>query len=195
MFARRKKHTFLQRLREMIWPRQGMLRTISYYWHRINRLPGSTYSISAGIASGVSMSIMPLGISTVFAGLLALSVRGNIAAALIVAAIIGNPFFAGPIAATEVALGNFILGGLAEVDRVVTISLTQLFSDPVGVFKNIGLSYIVGTLTIATVSWPIIYFSVYRAVDRFRKRRLERMKRRQTVSEISAVDAGDPKLL
>ena len=92
MFRRRKKRTLLQRCSEMLWPKMGWKRVANYWGIRVNRLPGSVYSIASGFASGAAVSFTPfVGLHFIFGGVLAWIFRGNIIASAIGTAV-GNPW-------------------------------------------------------------------------------------------------------
>ena len=92
MFRRKEKKTFIQRCAGNLWPGMGWRRMIKYWGLRVNRLPGSAYSISCGFACGAAVSFTPfVGLHFIFGGILAWIFRGNIIASAIGTAV-GNPW-------------------------------------------------------------------------------------------------------
>ena len=84
MFKRRRPLTILQKAREFIYPRNGIMRALGYLGHRLRRLPDSPHKIALGLASGVFVSFSPMfGFHFIYAALVAWIVRGNVLASLI----------------------------------------------------------------------------------------------------------------
>ena len=92
MFMRRDKPKFHHRARDFLWPSLGWERSTQYLFHRIGRLPGTSYSIAAGFACGAAVSFTPfVGLHFALGGLCAWLIRANIMAAVIGTAV-GNPW-------------------------------------------------------------------------------------------------------
>ena len=60
MFQRKSPLTFLQSMRETVWPSMGWIRTAKYMVHRVLRLSDSPYRIAGGMAAGASISFTPI---------------------------------------------------------------------------------------------------------------------------------------
>lgn len=92
MFQRRQKLSVFQRLRQFFWPSAGWHRSTRYVFHRVARIPGSSYSLAAGFACGAAISFTPfIGLHFVLSALLALVIRANVVASAIGTAV-GNPW-------------------------------------------------------------------------------------------------------
>lgn len=92
MFQRRDKHSVLMKVRQFFWPTAGWHRSTRYVFHRVARIPGSAYSIAAGVACGAAVSFTPfIGLHFVLAAVLAYVIRANIIASAIGTAV-GNPW-------------------------------------------------------------------------------------------------------
>jgi uncharacterized protein (DUF2062 family) len=110
MFRRRDQLPILDRLRDLVWPRIGWGRTVSYYWHRLQRIPGTPGSVAAGFACGLAASMSPAVGTHVLVGLgLAYAVRGSLVASVIGTLVI-NPWTAPPVWFATYYTGAFILG-------------------------------------------------------------------------------------
>lgn len=110
LFRRRNKIPLIDRLRDFVWPRIGWLRTVTYYWRRLQRIPGTPSSIAAGFSSGVAASVTPaVGTHTVAALALAYAVRGNLVASVFGTLAI-NPWTATPVWFSTYYTGALILG-------------------------------------------------------------------------------------
>ena len=92
MFRRKEKKSFIRRCLGFLWPQMGWMRTANYWALRVNRLPGSVYSIAGGFACGAAVSFTPfVGLHFIFGGVLAWTIRGNVIASAIGTAV-GNPW-------------------------------------------------------------------------------------------------------
>lgn len=88
----------------------GWSRTLRYYWHRLQRIPGTASSIAAGFACGAAAAMTPFyGTHIVSGGLLAWAIRGNVFAAVL-GAQIANPWTAPPLWFAAYYLGAWMLG-------------------------------------------------------------------------------------
>lgn len=125
VFKRRDTRTPLQRAREIVYPRGGWLRAVSYMWHRLRRLPDPPQRIARGIYVGVFVSFTPfIGIHIFIAAILALLTRANAVAAMITT-FIGNPLTFPLIATICLKAGHFLLG--TRYDPTVNKSLKENF--------------------------------------------------------------------
>ncbi len=144
VFKRRDKLHWVETLRSYILPRAGWRRTLTYFGHRIRRIPDSPTRISRGIAFGVFTSFSPFfGFHIIFALLLAKVLRGNLLAAVAGTAI-GNPFTFPFIISGALKIGNFLLGrDLAEHDfKRVADAFRDVFHSLWGAFKALlGLGH------------------------------------------------------
>jgi uncharacterized protein len=92
MFKRRTARSLFTRIFSFLWPRMGWRRAISYYWHRLKRIPGTPESIAMGFACGAAASMMPfMGFHFVLSAVLAWLLRGSIIASAI-GTVVGNPW-------------------------------------------------------------------------------------------------------
>lgn len=92
MFDRRTRRSPLDKLRQLVWPRMGWPRALAYYWHRLQRIPGTPESIAAGFACGAAASMMPLmGLHFILSVLFAFALRGSIIASAF-GTVVGNPW-------------------------------------------------------------------------------------------------------
>ena len=109
IFKRREKQPLLSALCNMIWPKMGWKRAISYYKLRVIRLPHSTHDIAMGIASGCAVSWTPtfpfhILQSYIFCKL----VRASFPAALL-GTIFGNPWTFPLLFMISYNVGNLLL--------------------------------------------------------------------------------------
>lgn len=128
MFARRRRHGSLRRLREALWPSMGFRRAARYVGHRVARLPGSPAAIAGGFAWGAAASFTPfIGLQFLLAALGAWATRCNVVASAIGTAV-GNPWTFPFIWAAIYKTGAIALGLDATVEPPLA-SLARLFGE------------------------------------------------------------------
>ena len=188
MFRRRENMTFMQRTREFVWPRMGWLRTGTYIRHRVVRLPGSPYSIAAGLACGVAVSFTPfIGLHFVLGALMAWLIGGNLIASAIGTAL-GNPWTFPFIWWGTLQLGESILGSTRATNIPENISLYYIFDHPWAVL----LPMTVGGLLVAVAVWIVVYFSASYFVERYQRIRAERLRRRREAgAAVTGPESGE----
>lgn len=92
LFQRRDPESLNNKIRNLIWPKQGWVRTVKYYKYRAVRIEDSVYSIAAGLAFGCAISFTPaFGTHLIQSAVFCWIVRANWFAAAI-ATTFGNPF-------------------------------------------------------------------------------------------------------
>lgn len=140
LFRSRQKPTLLRQVRRLIWPTASLTRSARYVWLRLFRLKASPHSIAVGCAAGVFASITPLiGFQMLMAGVIALLLRGSMAAAML-ATFVGNPLTWPVFWALTYGAGLLLVGGPAvaaglpqSADQVWPVVYTMLIgSIPVG---------------------------------------------------------------
>lgn len=110
MFKRRDPLPIWRTVSQALWPRGGWRRAGLYVKHRVRRLPDTPRRISRGVAAGVFTTFTPFyGLHFVVAALLALTMRGNVMAALL-GTFFGNPLTYVPIGVISLNLGHWLLG-------------------------------------------------------------------------------------
>ena len=118
LFRRRTREGLLQRFRVSLWPRRSLGRSAQYFWKRILRLSASPHAIAAGVAAGAFAAFLPfLGLHILIAAGLAWVLRGNVLAAALGTAAVGNPLSYPLIWAATYAGGRFLLHSGARVLR------------------------------------------------------------------------------
>jgi uncharacterized protein len=176
LFKRRIKLPLSENLRNRLWPRQGLRRTLHYWRHRVTRLPGTPHSIAAGVASGISMSFMPPGLHMVMAAGLSFITRGNVIAGTLISVAFGNPVMTALLIGLDLGLGELLIG---KRQRAVAgeISLLELFQHPVDSFSRFGMPFLLGAILLSVLSWIVTYFVMIRVVNFAHARRAKRLRR------------------
>lgn len=91
LFKRRIAESYWERFRVWLWPRRSFSRSLQYFSKRILRLRATPHAVAAGVAAGVFASFFPLGLHFVIAAAVCWLIAGNLVAALLGAAVGGNP--------------------------------------------------------------------------------------------------------
>ncbi len=177
LFKRRIKMPFGEKVRGLLWPRQGIGRTLHYWRHRLTRLPGTPHSIAAGVAAGVSMSFMPPGLHMLMAAGLALITRGNVIAGTLVSVAFGNPVMTALLLSLDLGLGEILVG---KRQRALSgeVSLIDFFQHPVDSFSRFGVPFVIGAVLLGILSWVVTYFVMLRVVEFAHARRAKRLRRK-----------------
>ena len=91
LFRRRNEESAWERFRVWLWPRRSFSRSFQYFSKRILRLKATPHAVAAGVAAGVFAAFFPLGLHFAVAAIVCWLIAGNLVAALLVAAVGGNP--------------------------------------------------------------------------------------------------------
>lgn len=91
LFRQRREENAWERFRLWLWPRRSFSRSFQYFTKRIVRLKATPHAVAAGVAAGVFASFFPLGLHFAVAAVICWLIAGNLVAALLVAAVGGNP--------------------------------------------------------------------------------------------------------
>ena len=188
MFRRRENLTILQRMWGVIWPRMGWLRAGAYFRHRVARLPGSAYSIAAGLACGAAVSFMPfIGLHFVLAAVIAWLIGGNVIASALGTAV-GNPWTFPLIWWGILRIGELIMGSSQIASVPEHITLHFIFNHPFAVL----LPMTIGGAISGAVVWLAVYFSSYYLVERYQRARANRLRRRrEAATTVTGPGAGE----
>lgn len=177
MFKRRNKRSFLGHAREWVWPRLGWGRLVSYYRHRLVRLPDTSYRIAAGVACGVAVSFTPfLGMHVGMALLLAYILRANLVAAA-VGTVVGNPWTFPFIWVLVYGVGATILGLDSGAAFGELIDSELLLAHPWTALEPVFWPMVVGGLLLSVPAWLGTYWPLRNLVRRYRARRMRRRLR------------------
>ena len=195
MFRRRARKSTLTLLRETVWPRIGWHRTSQYLWHRLHCLPGTPYSIAAGLACGTALSVTPLvGIHFFLAALLAWMIRGNVLASAF-GTVVGNPWTFPIIWMGTYHLGKGVMGhGIswdAELDftAMFTGMVQSMIEADAVLFMDqvwpVWLPMFVGCVPLSILTWLVTYVVFYRLTESYQRRRRAKRatKRAETVDQ------------
>jgi uncharacterized protein len=184
MFKRRTTRPFFQTFTEAIWPAMGWKRALAYYWHRLQRIPGSPESIAAGFACGAAASMMPLvGFHFLLSALLAWLLRSSILASAFGTAV-GNPWTFPFIWLGTYELGQLFLGSDNALDeRKPFRTMFSGLSDAIRTFDGqlfmeqvwpIWWPMMVGSLPVAVIVGFATYWLIVGPIRKVHDMRLRR---------------------
>lgn len=177
ILKRRTPRTRVQHLREALWPSMGIRRLGKYYKHRIARLPGTSYYIASGFATGVAISFTPfVGFHLMLAGLVTWILGGSLMAMALGTLISGNPWTFPFIWISSYKLGQMMLGhkstsAASRVLRHHQFTFTDLLDKPMELLLPMSL----GSVPLAVIAWFITYFVVSDIVTRHKNARSRRI--------------------
>jgi hypothetical protein len=189
MFRSRQKRSAIYHLRNFFWPRSGWTRSTTYLAHRIGRLPGTPYTISAGLAFGAAVSFTPfVGLHFVLAAIIAWIFRASIIASAIGTAV-GNPWTFPFIWPGIFFLGK-MLGAGGGVDLPDSTAFAMLFGNIIEALLAFDLAFLsdvawpvifpmlVGGVPAAVVVWFAFYLPGRPLIERYQRRRALRRRRK-----------------
>lgn len=193
LFRRRKSEPLWERFRVWLWPRRSFSRSLQYFSKRILRLNATPHAVAAGVGAGIFASFFPLGMHFVIAAIVCWLIAGNLVAALLGAAVGGNPLTVPLLWGASWETGRLVLhkhlthGPPAHLGAMLhNLSFAQLWG-PILKPMTIGaglLGLVFGLLFYALTRWAMAAFR-----ERRRRRLAERTRRRQASSS-PAHDVG-----
>ena len=201
MFRRRTPLTRLNQIRSFIWPERGFRRLFAYLFQRIVRMPGTSASIAAGMASGVAASFTPfVGLHLLIAALLAILFRGNVLASAI-GSFFGNPWTFLFIWVSDYRLGLWLLQQSSYGEQLVVLSFQQLTEVMTTVIKfftfstdvdwqqmtmsleQVFLPMAIGGIVLAAVAWLVAFVLTFYSLEVWRAHRAKRMAQASLVAK------------
>lgn len=200
MFRRRKQQPVHHRVGNLIWPRIGFRRSLTYIWHRVGRLHGTPHSIAGGFAAGAAVSFTPfVGGHFVLAALLSLMTRSNVVAGLLGTAV-GNPWTFPFIWIWTYELGRKMgigadLAGEPDFVAVFTdlpsviVKAVISFDLDAGYFENVWAvvwPMMVGSVPTFILVWLAFYLVLKPVVATYQARRIARRRRKQVQARADA---------
>ena len=188
LFRRRTRESVLQRFRVHLWPRRSLGRSAQYFWKRILRLSASPHAIAAGVAAGAFAAFLPfLGLHIAIAAALAWLLRGNMLAAALGTAAVGNPLSYPLIWAATYAGGRFLLHSDLASSAGVHIGSQLRHMDFAALWHPVLEPMTVGGVPLGIVAGALLYFPIRAAVSAFRSARWARRQATVAVPETPPV--------
>lgn len=175
LFQRREREPIQNKIRNLVWPSQGWVRTLKYYKYRAVRIDDSSYSIAAGLAFGCAISFTPaFGTHLIQSAIFCWIFRANwIAAAL--ATTFGNPLTFPVLWSLSGVVGVFLFNLLGFGDFLEG----YYFPDEINEIGDLPVRFLLpvmlGGYVVGAISYPIFYYpfrAMLRAERAAHKRRL-----------------------
>lgn len=187
MFKARQNQPLADRLRDLVWPRIGFRRALTYLKHRMVRLTQSPHHIAMGFAAGAFAAFTPLvGFHFLIAGIIAWALDGSILASAI-GTTIGNPLTYPLIWFSSYEAGALLLGQetLGPIDLTPLHDGSHRFlADPAGyaatfwqILEPVIVPLSLGSILLGVVAAAVCYFAIRPLVRTHRERRLVRIAR------------------
>lgn len=198
LFRRRRELTFRERMRELLYPRKGFWRGLSYGLQRLRRIPGSPESIALGFAVGTFISFSPfytmhIPLTLAIAWVLGGSLVGGFAGTFV-----ANGLTTPPIALLAITTGDLVLGrggggiGISQVTDGFARAFGGLWDVILALFgpsaadfsallpflTEIFLPYLVGGTLTGLVAAIAGYYACLRVVASYQARRLRKLEQR-----------------
>jgi uncharacterized protein (DUF2062 family) len=191
LFRRRTRESLLQRFRVHMWPRRSLGRSAQYFWKRILRLRATPHAIAAGVAAGAFAAFLPfLGLHILIAAGLAWVIRGNMLAAALGTAAIGNPLSFPLIWAATYAGGRFLLHVGPASSAPLHIGRQLRHMDFAALWHPVLEPMTVGGIPLGIAAGVILYFPIRAAVSAFRNARRARKLRHARYAPDMAASQG-----
>lgn len=171
IFKRRDPAGIFRMLKEMMWPSMGWVRAIDYYRHRLFRGGDSIYRVTAGLATGISVSFTPLlGTHFIQGFFFTWILRGSLLASAI-GTVFGNPWTFPFIFFLTYKTGVWVCALFGYDIRMILpedSTLSDYHTNPIGFIHMITaypwrmfLPLMIGGYTLAVLSWPVSYGILY----------------------------------
>lgn len=191
LFRRRNSEPLWERVRVWLWPRRSFSRSLQYFSKRILRLNATPHAVAAGVAAGVFASFFPLGLHFLIAAAVCWLIAGNLVAALLGAAVGGNPLTVPLLWGASWETGKLILhrhisthGPPAHLSAMMHhMSFSQLW---LPVLKPLTI----GAVLLGLVSGLLVYALTRWGMVAFREQRRHRLAERARRREAEAGDIG-----
>jgi hypothetical protein len=178
LFRRRIKLSILRRVKELLWPTAGFVRSFSYLRHRLARLPGTPHSIAVGFASGAGLAFTPcLGLHSPLSALLAWLLRGNILASAL-GTLVGNPWTYPFFLVWTYRVGCWIMRVKEVADPFHDLHMMDFLHSPLTALGPVFLPMVVGSIPNALVMWWVSYRLSRKLIEEYKRKRAERRHRR-----------------
>ena len=189
LFRRRTPLTWPQKFKTILWPRKGFHRLFGYVWQRILRMPGSAYSLAAGAATGVAVSLTPfIGFHILLIVAVCYILRANMLVGFI-SSLIGNPWTFPFLWLLEINTGKLVLVWLGFEQYAAINGFAGVTSQ----LTDVMIVWVFGGVVLMTFSWPITFALSFYGIKRWRNyRAIKRALKWQQKQEMQASHTPKP---
>lgn len=169
MLRRHARHD-RSRTRDLLFPRKGWRRRLTYLGKRMTRLSATPHAIARGFATGTFFAFSPLlGLHAILAVAVAAVLRGSLPAAVLGTAIC-NPLTLPFILGADYEVGHFLTTGSRAADAA-----TVPLADGLAAVMPVLVPLLVGSVVIGAAAAGVGYLGMLGAVTRMRTRRRLRL--------------------
>lgn len=188
LFKRKKELTKLEKLKNFIHPKKGLIRAYKYLLKRLFRLKGDIHSVALGAAFGLSIAITPLfGLQLILTVVFDFIFQANLTASMLFT-IVGNPLTFPFIWFADYKLGNIFLSN----DTIDSASFSNIIIEIKNAFSNsnwevmgnyitsILYPMLLGGIIIAILSGIITYKFVFKSLTEYKEMKLKKIKKRMS---------------
>ncbi len=174
LFRYRKKPTLIKKIKNIICPPRGRIRSFRYLIKRILRLSSTSHSIALGISIGVFASFTPLiGFHFIISFSLAYFMRANMIAAAIGTSV-GNPFTFPIIWTSTFKLGQLFLKKNQSIDIINKFNYelkNQILQKSIDKILFLIKPMLIGAIPLGLISSIIVYIITYKIVKFYKIKR------------------------
>jgi uncharacterized protein (DUF2062 family) len=170
--------SFMMRLRQFVWPREGWWRATRYMWQRTVRLSGTPHNIALGLAIGGFVSANPiLGTHIIWAAIIIYFIGGNFLAAVL-GTWVGNPLSFPFIWLATYQTGSFLVGrdGQRELPE---LSFSLFLEAPFAALLPVVGPMMLGWIPVGLVLGLTVYYPSYWGIQTYQIRRVKRLARKR----------------
>jgi len=189
-------------MQDFVWPSSGWRRAANYLHHRLARIPGTSYAIAAGFASGVAASFTPfIGLHFVMAAFLAWLIRANIFTSAM-GTIVGNPWTFPFIWTAVYYVGCWLLGWPTSEDPINQTyailnqhTLVDIIKSPFDIlgpfFRTIFFPMFIGGILLGSIAWVACYWPLFKLISRYKINRAMRHKKAKSRRKLNLKGLDD----
>ena len=178
LFQRRSPEALSSKMRNLVWPKQGWMRTLKYYKYRAVRIDDSLYSIAAGLAFGCAISFTPaFGTHMLQSAVFCWIFRANWFAAVI-ATTFGNPFTFPFLWSLSGVVGVFLFRLFGFGDFLEGYYFPENIKDLGDLPVKFLVPVMVGGYVVGLATYPAFYYGFRSMLRTARKARLKRITRK-----------------
>lgn len=151
---------------------------MQYFWKRILRLHATPHAIAAGVAAGAFAAFLPfLGLHILIAAALARLIRGNMLAAALGTAVVGNPLSFPLIWAATYAGGRLLLHAGPASSAPLHLGSQLRHMHFAALWHPLLEPMTIGGIPLGIAAGVILYYPTRAAVSAFRNARRARKSR------------------
>jgi hypothetical protein len=180
-----KKNSLLLKLKRMVYPKKGYIKTFKLLFHKIGRNHDKKHSAAIGVAAGVAVSFTPLvGFHILLAALICLLFGGNTLMSII-GTLAGNPVTFPIFWYLSHCVGSRII--IKNVNVHLNEFFEALFSLDFDLiwekFSYIYFQTLAGGVVFGLIVFGVIYYLTLRFIEKYKEARVRKFKKKVRASK------------